>query len=388
MGRSPWGTLWPVSRPSLAAAVALTGTLALLLAVAGAPHTALIAATAAWPPFVLVAGLLLIGFVAHRDGLFDLLAAGLDRLPGGPAVLYLGALGLVAAVTVVLNLDTSVAFLTPILVLAARRRNAPEAPFLYGCVFMSNAASLLLPGSNLTNLLVLATDPVAGGVFAARMAPGWLAAVVVTGGVTWLLLRGDGVSGTPARATPAAGRPWVSLAATAAAAVAILALPHPALVVGGLGLAILATAVGRGLPPRAALGAVDLRTLAGLLGIAIGLGTLARSWDGPAQVLAGAGRTETALLGVVAAILVNNLPAAVLLGSRHPAHARALLLGLNLGPNLAATGSLSAVLWWTTARRVRAHPSLRTYSLVGALLVPLSLAAALLADNLAAPGGR
>lgn len=373
-----------MARPSLSASIALTGTLALLVAVALEPQTALVAAAAAWPPFVLVAGLLLIGFTAHRDGLFEVLSAGLDRLPGGTTVLYVAALGLVAAVTVVLNLDTSVAFLTPILVLVARRRGAAEAPFLYGCVFMSNAASLLLPGSNLTNLLVLATDPAPGGVFAARMAPGWLAAVLVTGLVARLLLRKGRRQDASARIA-STRRPWLSLAATAVAAAAILALPQPAIAVAVLGVVAVAIAVARGLPIRAARGAIDLRTLAGLLGIAIGLGTLARRWDGPAQLLAGAGQVETALLGVVGAILVNNLPAAVLLGSRHPAHARALLMGLNLGPNLAATGSLSAVLWWTAARRVDARPSLRTYSLVGAVLVPLSLAAALLADGLLAP---
>ncbi len=77
----------------------------------------------------------------------------LARLPGGSLPLYVVAMLLVAVVTVFLNLDTSVAFLTPVLVHLARRRGAGELRFLYGCVFMSNAASLLLPGSNLTNLL-------------------------------------------------------------------------------------------------------------------------------------------------------------------------------------------------------------------------------------------
>ncbi|MFN2452277.1 MAG: SLC13 family permease [Candidatus Dormibacteria bacterium] len=375
-------------RPSLPAVLALAGGAAAVAAAGLAPRTALDAAGASWPPFVLVSGLLLIGYVAHRDGLFDLLAAVLERLPGGVVVLYPAALGLVAAVTVVLNLDTGVAFLTPILVLTARRRGVPETAFLYGCVFMANAASLLLPGSNLTNLLVLAADPVPGGTFAARMAPGWMAAVVVTGLITWVVLGRQGRSAPPeaGSAVPGSRRPWASTLATAVAAVAILALPQPAPLVAGIGLALLVAAVCRGLPVGEALRAVDLRTLGGLLGIAIGLGTLARVWDGPARLLAETGRIGTAGLGVVAAILVNNLPAAVLLGSRHPAHARALLLGLNLGPNLAASGSLSAVLWWTAARRVGARPSLRTYSRVGVLLVPLSLGAALLADALLAPG--
>jgi arsenical pump membrane protein len=79
---------------------------------------------------------------------------------------------------------------------------------------------------------------------------------------------------------------------------------------------------------------------------------------------------------------VNNLPAAVLLGSRMPAHPRSLLFGLNIGPNLAVTGSLSALIWWQAARSASAHPSALRYSAVGVVLVPLSLAAALAVSGL------
>jgi len=138
------------------------------------------AAARTWPPFVLVAGLLLIGAVAYEDGTFQAAGALLDRLPGGEPMLYAVAMGLVAAVTVVLNLDTSVAFLTPVLVGAARRRGASEERLLYGCVFLSNAASLLLPGSHVTNLLVLSGTHVSGSAFLRSMALPWAAAVVVT----------------------------------------------------------------------------------------------------------------------------------------------------------------------------------------------------------------
>ena len=74
-----------------------------------------------------------------------------------------------AAVTVALNLDTAVVFLTPVLVLAARARRIDERPFVYGAVFMSNSASLLLPGSNLTNLVVLDGSNVPGLDFARAM---------------------------------------------------------------------------------------------------------------------------------------------------------------------------------------------------------------------------
>ena len=128
---------WLASR--LSHLVALVGLLALLVSVLAAPHAALTAASDTWSPFVLVTGLLLIGFVANEEGLFEAAAVHLARLPGGGRTLLVASMGLVAAVTAVLNLDTSVAFLTPILVRLARRREKDETPFLYGCVFMSNS---------------------------------------------------------------------------------------------------------------------------------------------------------------------------------------------------------------------------------------------------------
>ena len=127
------------------------------------------AAEQAWPPFVLVSGLLLIGLVAHRDGLFEQTGRLLQGLPGPPVVLLMACLLVVAVVTAVLNLDTAVVFLTPVLVHAARGRGIEEEAFLYGTVYMANASSLYLPGSNLTNLLVLAHQPISGGTFAARV---------------------------------------------------------------------------------------------------------------------------------------------------------------------------------------------------------------------------
>src|SRR5438477_3191993 len=140
----------------------------------------LAAAGQVWPPFVLVAGLLLIGTVAAADGLFEAIGTRLAQASLRPRTLLIALLGLVAVVTAVLNLDTSVVFLTPVLVHAARRRGLDEQPFLYGAVFMANSASLLLPGSNLTNLLVLRSDPESGLTFAMRMLPAWIAACTIT----------------------------------------------------------------------------------------------------------------------------------------------------------------------------------------------------------------
>jgi arsenical pump membrane protein len=330
-------------------------------------HTIVASARQAWPPFVLVAGLLLIGAVAAADGLFEALGARLARTRLGARRLLLALLGLVAIVTALLNLDTSVVFLTPVLVHAARRRRLDESPFVYGSVFMANSASLLLPGSNLTNLLVLRADPTSGASFAAQMLPTWLVACTLTAAFLALAFRLE--QGRPDDGELPPLRLGLGAAAALAAAALVLVLQNAALPVLALGLAASAL---RRLRPR-----LDTRTLGLLFALAVVLGALARTWHGPAQLLDSSGHWATASLAALGSVLMNNLPAAVLFSAQPPPHPQALLIGLDLGPNLAVTGSLSAFLWLQAVRSVNADASIATYSRLGVLLVPPTLAAAL-----------
>ena len=328
---------------------------------------------------MLVAGLVLVGYLAAADGLFraagDFLAR---KLPDGRA-LFAGSAALVVVVTAILNLDTSVAFLAPVMVQTSRRRGHDETLLLSACLLLSNAGSLLLPGSNLTNLIVLGHLRLSGSQFAARMGPAWLAASLVTAGSVAfagrrvLRMRCES-SAEPVRA-PVVG---LGTAAVAAVAVMVLVLASPALWVLGVGVA--ATAVRLWRRPRelaGVLGLLGLPVLAGLLGVAIGLGTLGRDWSGPQQLLGELGPWATAGVGAAAAVLFNNLPAASLLASRIPPHPYSLLVGLNLGPNLFVTGSLSWILWLRSSRLAGGHPSIRRTSRIGLVSVPLSMAAAL-----------
>jgi len=339
-------------------------------------HAALDAAGQVWPAFVLVTGLLLVGVVAERDGLFEAAGAGIARLPVDGRVLFLTALGLVAIVTAILNLDTSVFFLTPVLLHVARARGLAEAPFLYGAVFMSNSASLFLPGSNLTNLIVLHGAPVTGRVFLGHMLPAALAAVAVTA-LYLLVAFGSGLR----RTTPSdwQRRPvqiGIGAIAVAASAALVLALSNPAGPV--LAVGVVAVAVSRVSHTRV-FETIDVRVLAGLFLLAVALGALGRLWGGPASFVDGLGVWATAGASAIASVAVNNLPAAVLLTPHPPQRPDALLVGLNLGPNLAVSGSLSALLWLRVARVLGASPSARTYSLLGLGLVPLSIGASVAA---------
>jgi arsenical pump membrane protein len=341
------------------------------------------AAQQAWPPFVLVTGLLMVGVVAHADGLFDRAGALLARVPGPPIATFVGCLALVAVVTATMNLDTAVVFLTPVLVVVGRGRGLDETPFLYAALFMANASSLFLPGSNLTNLLVLGGQG-DGGDFARAMFWPALVATVVTAAGLWLLLarslpRSGEVTGGEPGDEPAERVGVLGLMATAVAAVLTVVLSDPALPVFVLGLAAATIACLRGeLTPGAVVRAIGPAVVLSLFAVSVALGVLARSWDGPAHLLVGAGRWETAGVAAGTAVLINNLPAAVLLSAHHVTHPRALLVGLNLGPNLAVTGSLASYLWWRAAKQVGAEPSIARVSRLGVILAPLAILCAVL----------
>jgi arsenical pump membrane protein len=340
-----------------------------------------------WPPFVLVAALLAIGQVAHSAGLFELASTRLARMPGPPAVLLLACLALVALVTAVLNLDTAAVFMTPVLIATARRRGLEVAPFLYGAVFMANASSLFLPGSNLTNLLVLhgaGAHAISGGAFLSRMLSLSLpaCALTATGLLLWHRRALTSVEPQTGRQPSHEGEPVLRLQASLgclAAALLIVLLGDPALPVLGVALVLLAFGAFRGwLGLREVVGRLGLPSLCALFLLALALGTLARSGGFPESLLHGAGGPLTAMVAALASVVVNNLPAAVLLSARGHPDAGALLLGLNVGPNLAVTGSLSALLWWRAARSVGVRPSALAYSRHGIVLSVLAIAGALL----------
>ncbi|HTZ91646.1 MAG TPA: SLC13 family permease [Streptosporangiaceae bacterium] len=361
--------------------LAAAGLAGLTAAVLLRPADAAAAAAQDWSPFVLVAGLLLIGLVADDDGLFAAAGARLAAATSSGRLLFAGAVLLISIVTATLNLDTSVAFLTPVLVHTARSRGEGEPALLYGCLLLSNAASLLLPGSNLTNLIVLGHLHLTGGQFAARMWLPWLGAVIVTAAVVAIAERRTlrvVATGRGEVSRPVLG---IGLAAIVAATVLVIVIRSAALPVFVIGAVAAAIRLRRG--GEVTLGRIwqvlGVPVLAGLFGAAVALGTLGRAWSGPAELLSHLSGWATAAFAAVATALVNNLPAASMLAARTPGHPLQLLIGLNLGPNLCVTGSLAWLLWLQSARDAGARPSLTRASRLGVLAVPLSIAVAVAA---------
>ena len=364
--------------------------------------------------------------MADGDGLFAAAGARLAGAVRSGVLLFAGSVVLISVVTATLNLDTSVAFLTPVLVHTARNRGYGQPALLYGCLLLSNAASLLLPGSNLTNLIVLGHLHLTGAQFAARMWLPWLGAVAVTAVVVAIGERSS-LRNTESGARPAPPLAFgLGLAAILAATVVVSVIREPAfpvLLIGAgaaawrlrtsrqyrrLGspagapdgppsegpaderaadeaLARQAPADERPLTMGRVWQVLGIPVLAGLFGAAVALGTLGRAWSGPAVLLSHLSGWATAAGAAATTVVVNNLPAASMLAARTPAHPFELLIGLNLGPNLCVTGSLAWILWLRSAREAGSRPSLARASRLGVIAVPLSIVVAVAALAVTGP---
>jgi arsenical pump membrane protein len=117
--------------------------------------------------------------------------------------------------------------------------------------------------------------------------------------------------------------------------------------------------------------------LVGLFGVAVALGTLGRSWSAPSVALSHLDAWATAGVAALSSVAVNNLPAASLLAARVPPRPFALLVGLDIGPNLFVTGSLAWILWLRAARTAGATPSIAKASRLGLVAAPLAMGGAL-----------
>jgi arsenical pump membrane protein len=359
-----------------------------LLVAAGVvgPHGAADEARTLAPTLATLAALLVLGEGCERARLFDALAARIAaRAQGsGPRLLTLVVLA-AAAVTAVLGLDATVVLLTPAAFAAAARARLPGRPAVFACTHLANSASLLLPISNLTNLLAFRAAHVSFARFAALMAAPWALAVLVE----WLGLRrafaGDLAARAPAvplDAPPLPRAPLVVLAATLAGFAASGPLGLDVAWAAAAGAGALALAVR--LPLRALARAVDLPLLVFVLGLGIVVRGVAGHGLGRAVADAlPAGDGLLALLGTtaiaaLAANLLNNVPALLVLlpaaAAAGPATVLAVLIGVDAGPNLTYTGSLATLLWRRVLRERGAEPSLAVFLRLGLLTVPPILA--------------
>jgi arsenical pump membrane protein len=376
------------------AVVALGGAAVLILAGAISWHGARTEAGDLAPTLVVLSALLVLGEGCERAGLFDALAGRMAAGARGSAVRLLALVFAAAvAVTAVLGLDATVVLLTPAAFAAAARSRLPGRPAVYACTHLANSASLLLPVSNLTNLLAFRETRLSFAHFAALMALPWAVAIAIEwAGFRW------------AFAGDLRARRDAPMDAPAGGGEAGEALPRAPLVVLGLTLAgfvaagplhldtawpAAAGALAMVAASREAWWGVDLPLVGFVLGLGVivaavaqhGLGHLVNSVlpDGaglPALLAAAA-------LAAVLANLLNNLPALLVLlpaaAAAGPPTVLAVLIGVNAGPNLTYAGSLATLLWRRVLRARDAEPSHRDFHVLGALTVPPVLVGATIA---------
>lgn len=349
------------------------------------------------PTIGFLAAVLVIGALAEREGLFRAAGHLLAVRSGGRPGRLLGlVVALAAGVTAILSLDATVVLLTPVVVATAGALGVRARPHLYACGHLSNSASLLLPVSNLTNLLAFRAADVSFARFGALMALPWITAVAVE----WAALRRLFASDLAERGRPPSQAPRTDGAPGWAAAVIGATLVgflvgerlgvDPAIVAGLGALALAVPVLARGLgAPIDVVRAASLPFLAFVL--ALGVVVRAASDNGLGDAVGAlmpSGDSLPALLGVaaVAALLanaVNNLPATLLLlpvvaaGGTGPV--LAMLIGVNIGPNLAYPGSLATLLWRRVLAGTPDAPRLTDFTRAGLVTVPPAIALATLA---------
>jgi arsenical pump membrane protein len=364
------------------AVVALAAAGVLLLAGAISWHGTRTEAVALRPTIAVLAALLVLGDGCDRAGLFDALAGRLAARAGGSAIRLLGLVFVAAcAVTAVLGLDATVVLLTPAVFAAAARARLPGRPHVYACTHLANSASLLLPVSNLTNLLAVHAAKISFARFAVLMALPWAVAVAVE----WVALRRGfaddmavGREVPPDDPGPLPRAPLYVLGATLVAFAVTGALGIDAAWPAAAGALAMLAAERPTL--RQLVRAVDLP----LLGFVLGLGVIVRAvadhglGSVVSDVLPG-GSSLPALLGAtavaaVAANLLNNVPALLVLLPAAVAGGTgtvlAVLIGVNAGPNLTYTGSLATLLWRRVLRERGAEPPLAEFLKLGVVTVP------------------
>ncbi|CAB3719245.1 Arsenical pump membrane protein [Achromobacter animicus] len=347
--------------------------------------------------YLFLIGMMLVAEVARQAGLFDWVAvAAADHAAGSARRLFDLVFLVGTVVTVLLSNDATAVVLTPAVYAVARVVGAPPLPYLYVCAFIANAASFVLPISNPANLVVFGDRMPALGPWLAHFA---LPSVLAIGStyVTLRLVFRDDLRQPLKASPPLPPMTWplrmaaLGVALTAGTLLITSALGHrlglPTLIAGCVSAALV-LAVTRSGPLRLIKGVAwgVLPLVAGLFvlvegmaasGVLQDLADLMRGLSADAALWAGG--VGAALSGNV----INNLPAGLMAGTlarmadlSSTANA-ALLIGIDLGPNLSVSGSLATLLWLLAVRREGMHISALSFLRLGVLVMPPALILAL-----------
>jgi arsenical pump membrane protein len=346
--------------------------------------------------YLFLIGMMLIAELARKEGLFDWLAALAARAAKGSAKRLFALVYLVGiVVTVFLSNDATAVVLTPAVYAAARAAEAEPLPYLFICAFIANAASFVLPISNPANLVIFGEHMPPLLAWLSRFALPSVLSIMATYAVLRLTqakyLRKEIAGDIEAPALSLAGR--MTAFGIGGMAIALLLasafdlqLGWPTCLAAGITVAIVALCT-RKLPIEILSGVSwsVLPLVAGLFVLVEGLahtGVLQMLSDRLHQAAAASAAGTAWGAGVGVALLsnlINNLPAGLIAGqSVHAASvpesiSSAILIGVDIGPNLSVTGSLATILWLVALRREGQQVSAWTFLKLGVLVMPPAL---------------
>jgi arsenical pump membrane protein len=352
--------------------------------------------------YLFLIGMMLIAELARREGLFDWLAAlAVARAQGSPQRLFLLIYLVGIAVTVLLSNDATAIVLTPAVYAATRAAGATPLPYLLVCAFIANAASFVLPISNPANLVVFGERMPHLAEWLRQFAAPSLASIVVTYAALRLTQRR---ALNEEKIESAVIKPKLShggkLSAYGIGAIGIVLIGASALNVQ-LGLptflcgaitSVAILALNRE-SPLSLLGGISWSVLPLVAGLFVMVEALIRNGviSRLAETIGGrAAQSETTAtwgVGIVTALadnIANNLPVGLIAGSvvvndHLPASViGAMLIGVDLGPNLSVTGSLATILWLVALRREGIEVNALRFLGLGLLVMPPALIASLL----------
>jgi len=350
--------------------------------------------------YLFLTGMMLLAELARREGVFDWLASlAVAAAKGSRARLFTLVYIVGIGVTVFLSNDATAVVLTPAVYAAVQKARTKALPYLFICAFIANAASFVLPISNPANLVVYGKNlPPLFAWLRTFLLPSVFSIAATYAALRWILhkdLTGRVEDGEKPESLSKEGR----LAAWGIGGTGVILIGA-----SGFGLDLgLPTCVSAAIAvlvttraKASALGEIVKGVSWSVLPLVAGLFVLVEAVNraGALEAVAGifrwcAARPHFGALGAsfgIAALsnLVNNLPSGLLAGGAIqafpvPAQIRdAILIGVDLGPNLSVTGSLATVLWLIALRREGEQISGWRFLKVGLVVMPPALLAATL----------
>jgi len=351
--------------------------------------------------YLFLIGMMLLSELAKESGVFDWLSSWAVRSAGGSCPKLLALIyGIGTLVTIFLSNDAAAVVLTPAVLTAVRKAKVMPLPYLFACALIANAASFVLPISNPANLVVFHAGMPALGQWLMYFGIPSVVSIGATYGVLRMFFRrelGMGVVDCEVRAETLRSEGklvlggialMVAVLMTASSMNRDLGLPTclAALVVTA---AVCMKSRRNPLPLAREISWATLLLVAGLFVMvdaveSNGALEMTKRWLAWAEGLEPAwGAMAVGFAVGIGNNVVNNLPLGLIAGGTlQAAHAKgllvhAMLIGVDLGPNLSVTGSLATILWLLALRKEKVDVSFARFLKVGAIAMPAALALAL-----------